>query len=119
MGFDCSTVKQEIARLGILPFPAFWAKSNRYGAPGPALLLHFIFSTIFIAATPLRNANGYVIFSTIYYYDRALLAGTLIFMLYLSRESVIDGQSRSRYRAALGPATGVIQVRGDEVDSTG
>lgn len=67
-------VKQEIARLGIIPFPAFFAKSTRYDTPGPALLLHFIFSTVFIIATPLSNANGYLIFSTIFYYDRTLVA---------------------------------------------
>ena len=67
-------VKQEIARLGILPFPAFFAKSTRYDTPGPALLLHFIFSTVFIIATPLSNANGYLVFSTIFYYDRTVVA---------------------------------------------
>ncbi len=67
-------VKQEIARLGIIPFPAYFAKSTRYNTPGPALLLHFIFSTVFIIATPLSNADGYLVFSTVFYYDRTIVA---------------------------------------------
>ena len=74
LSLSICAVKQEIARLGIIPFPAFFAKSTRYDTPGPALLLHFIFSTVFIIATPLSNANGYLVFSTVFYYDRTLVA---------------------------------------------
>lgn len=74
LSLNICVVKQEIARLGIIPFPAFFAKSTRYDTPGPALLLHFIFSTVFIIATPLSNANGYLVFSTVFYYDRTLVA---------------------------------------------
>ena len=68
-------VKQEIARGGILPFPAFWAKTTRLDTPGPALLLHWIFSTVVILSTPLNNANGYLVFSTLYNYARTVVGG--------------------------------------------
>ena len=74
LSLNICAVKQEIARLGIIPFPAFFAKSTRYDTPGPALLLHFIFSAVFIIATPLSNADGYLVFSTVFYYDRTLVA---------------------------------------------
>ena len=68
-------MKQEIARLGILPYPEFFAKSTHRGTPGPALLLHFVFSTVFIVAAPLSNANGYLVISTLFNYARTLVAG--------------------------------------------
>ena len=71
------TVKQEIARLRIIAFPAFIAKSTRDDTPGPVLLLYFLFSTIFIIATPLSNANGYLVFSTMFYYDRTFVGSKL------------------------------------------
>jgi hypothetical protein len=72
---DLSAVKQEIARLGILPFSEFWAKSTRYGTPGPALLLHWIFSTVLIIICPLDSPNGYLVISTLFSYCRTLVAG--------------------------------------------
>jgi Amino acid permease len=72
---DRFTVKQEIARLGLLPFPEFWAKSTRYGTPGPALLLHWIFSTVLIIICPLGSPNGYLIISTLFSYCRTLVGG--------------------------------------------
>ncbi|OXV09351.1 hypothetical protein Egran_02879 [Elaphomyces granulatus] len=66
-------VKQEIAREGVIPWPEFWTRSTHLGTPGPALLLHWIFSTIFIIATPLDDPNGYLIVSTLFNYSRTLL----------------------------------------------
>ncbi|KAF2266553.1 hypothetical protein CC78DRAFT_614924 [Lojkania enalia] len=63
--YTLARVKQEIGRMGILPFPEFWAKSTQGGAPGPALLLHWIFTSILIAATPLNDANGYYVMSVL------------------------------------------------------
>ena len=63
--------------MGILPWPAFWAKTTRLNAPGPALLLHWIFSTIVITATPLSNANGYLVSSTLFNYARTVIGGSL------------------------------------------
>jgi hypothetical protein len=67
-------VKQEIARMGILPYPEFWAGSTHRGTPGHALLLHFIFTSVVILAAPLSNANGFLVVSTLYPYARNYIA---------------------------------------------
>jgi len=61
--------------MGILPFPEFWAKSTRGGAPGPALLLHFFFTSLFVICTPLGNANGYLVISTLFTWTRTWVGG--------------------------------------------
>ncbi|KAF3025587.1 glycine hydroxymethyltransferase shm1 [Neopestalotiopsis sp. 37M] len=70
-------IKQEIARMGIIPFPEFWANTTRYNTPGPALLLHFIGTAIFILAAPLGDTNGFLVFSTIPNYARTVISGLL------------------------------------------
>jgi len=82
--YTLSRVKQEIGRMGILPLPEFWAKSTRTGAPGPALFLHFLFSSLFIAVTPLNSTNGYLIMSILSTWTRTWVAGTLIESLFLT-----------------------------------
>ena len=98
------------------------------------MLLHFIFSAIFIIATPLANANGYLVFSTIFYYDRTVVAsGSLLPTCWFpgSRQIVVlgiallaapylksfeyDGQKWSPKGSSLGlwylfPLTGVYIV---------
>lgn len=116
--YSAVRVKQEIARLGILPFPAYFAKSTRYDTPGPALLLHFIFSTVFIIATPLSNANGYLVFSTIFYYDRTIVAMVLGIALLAAphlKSFEYEGQKWSPKGSSLGlwylfPLTGIYIV---------
>lgn len=46
--FAVSRVKQEIAKLRILPFSKFWAKQSHYDTPVGALILHWIFTSIAI-----------------------------------------------------------------------
>jgi hypothetical protein len=63
--------------MGILPWPAFWAKTTRLNTPGPALLLDWIFSTIVIIATPLDNVKGYLVSSTVFNYARTVIVSSL------------------------------------------
>ncbi|KAK6530536.1 hypothetical protein TWF694_003877 [Orbilia ellipsospora] len=70
-------VKQEIARMGLIPMPEFWARSTRYDTPGPALFLHWLFSTIVIILTPLDDPNGYLIVSTLFNYSRTVIEGRI------------------------------------------
>ena len=65
---DSSTVKQEIGRLGILPYSEFWAKTTHHRTPAPALLLHWIFTVLFIIIAPLKLSNGFGVISTFYSY---------------------------------------------------
>ena len=61
-------VKQEIARNGLTPVPEFWSKTSHRRTPANALVLHWIFSVVCIAITPLNNADGFLIMSTFYSY---------------------------------------------------
>ncbi|KAK0708714.1 amino acid permease-domain-containing protein [Lasiosphaeris hirsuta] len=67
-------VLKEIARMGIIPLPEFWATTTRYNTPGPALLLHFLATGIFILATPLGDATGFLVFITLPNYARTVLS---------------------------------------------
>src|ERR1700753_1363504 len=68
-------VKQEIARMGILPFPEYFARSTADGIPGPALLLHFVLSAIVIVAVPASQTS--LVFSILYSFSRTWVSGML------------------------------------------
>jgi hypothetical protein len=73
-----NTVKQEIARMGIIPVSEFWASSTRRGTPGPALLLHFLATSIFVLAAPLDDPSGFLVISTLFVYARTWLSSKYI-----------------------------------------
>lgn len=52
----------------MLPGSEFWSKTTHRRTPGPALLLHWIFTVLLIGITPLDLANGYSVISTFYSY---------------------------------------------------
>jgi Amino acid permease len=70
------TVKQEIGRLGILPYSEFWAKTTHHRTPAPALLLHWIFTVLFIIIAPLKVSNGFGVISTFYSYLHTYISST-------------------------------------------
>lgn len=49
--YSDSRVKQEIAKLRILPFSQYWARDSPYDTPVGALTLHWIFTVIVIVAS--------------------------------------------------------------------
>lgn len=70
-----STVKQEIARVGIVPIPEFWSETSHRRTPAHALFLHWIFSVICIAVTPLGSPVGFYFMSVLYSYVHAYICG--------------------------------------------
>jgi len=66
-------VKQEIARMGLVPIPEFWSKTSHRRTPAHALFLHWIFSVICIVITPLSNPAGFLIMSTLYSYSHTYI----------------------------------------------
>ena len=60
--------------MGIIPFPEFWANVTRYNTPGPALLLHFLCTSVFILAAPLQDSKSFMVFSTIPNYARTIIS---------------------------------------------
>jgi hypothetical protein len=97
-------VKQEVARMGILPFPEYFAKSTADGIPGPALLMHFAISAILIVAVPSSQTS--LVFSILYPFARTWVAVLLgLGLLYAWRlESFRQGADYWRPRSfpALG-----------------
>ena len=51
VAYSYSRVKQEIAKMRILPFSKFWAMNSRYDTPVGALILHWIFTVLVIVAS--------------------------------------------------------------------
>ncbi len=93
---DGQAVKQEIARLGIIPYPEFWARTTRRGTPGPALLLTFVMTSIMIASSPLSDANGYLVISTLFTYARTwvgIFLGTGLLAAPWLKSFQVDGKS--------------------------
>ncbi|KAI5851983.1 amino acid/polyamine transporter I [Tricharina praecox] len=57
--YSVARVKQEIAKLRILPFSQFWARQSHYDTPSGGLLLHWLVCATFIVFTP-NNQNDEV-----------------------------------------------------------
>lgn len=103
-------VKQEIGRMGIIPFPEFWASSTRYDTPGPALLLHWIFSVLFVILTPLGDPNGYLVTSTMFNYSRTVIEIKGYWLLHRDGGSYLPLISRTRRCSSLRPSPRELQV---------
>ena len=73
--------------MGIIPLPEFWVKSAKYNTPGPALLLHFIFTAIFILAAPIGDVDGFLVWSTIPNYSRTVISSMTISSVWLMPEA--------------------------------
>ncbi|KAL9619190.1 MAG: hypothetical protein Q9160_006199 [Pyrenula sp. 1 TL-2023] len=67
-------VKQEIGRIGLLPYPEFWAKTSHHRVPAGALVLHWIFTVLFIIIAPLNLANGFSFITTFYSYAHTYIS---------------------------------------------
>lgn len=69
--YSVARVKQEIAKLRILPFSEFWARQSHYDTPSGALLLHWIVAAIFIVVTPNNhNDEAYNLVTDLFVYGQ-------------------------------------------------
>ncbi|KAL2138164.1 hypothetical protein VTI28DRAFT_7363 [Corynascus sepedonium] len=64
--FAMPRVKQELSKEGILPWSRFWASDWPFGSPSGAILLHWIFSTIFILGS--NTPDVYVFVTNVFIY---------------------------------------------------
>lgn len=69
--YSVARVKQEIAKLRILPFSEFWARQSHYDTPMGALVLHWIVAALFIVVTPNnRNDEVYNLVTDLFVYGQ-------------------------------------------------
>ena len=75
-GTERGPVKQEIARIGLVPVPELWSNTSHRRTPARALFLHWIFSVVCIIITPLNGPDGFLIMSTFYSYIHTWFSST-------------------------------------------
>ncbi|KAI5802656.1 amino acid permease-domain-containing protein, partial [Pyronema domesticum] len=69
--YSVARVKQEIAKLRILPFSEFWARQSHYDTPSGALFLHWIVAAIMIIVTPNnQNNEAYNLITDLFIYGQ-------------------------------------------------
>jgi amino acid transporter len=90
-------VKQEIAKLRILPFSQFWARQSHYDTPSGALLLHWIVAALFIIFTPNNhNDEVYNLVTDLFVYGQ-----TWMFILVSLAVFALRSQTSRAWKPAL------------------
>ena len=123
------TVKQEIAKEGILPFSLFFARSTTtpYAwlkqrlwpsesrileqSPATALLLHWFFAVILIAATSsISTARAYLVLVLLYAYTLVVIAGFFVAagVLYLRATKRKEWTDHLGFNPWGGPTAAII-----------
>ncbi|KAL8770393.1 MAG: hypothetical protein Q9209_003819 [Squamulea sp. 1 TL-2023] len=129
MTFTASRVKQEIAKEGILPFSLFFAQSKTtpYAwlkqrlwpsrsrileeSPSTALLLHWIFAVMFVAATSSTStAIAYLVLVLLYGYTLIVMVGFFVAtgVLYLRFTKRKEWTDNLGFRPWGGPTAAII-----------
>ncbi|KAL8717385.1 MAG: hypothetical protein Q9225_005366 [Loekoesia sp. 1 TL-2023] len=130
MTFTATKVKQEIAKEGVLPFSKFFAMSNitpfawmkgqarlpsssqeDERSPMPALLLHWVFTMLLIAATSsVAPSVAYQVLVSLYSYTIVALGGLLTAggLLYLHWVKGREWTDNVGFRPWGGPAAAVL-----------
>lgn len=88
--FHCSlSVKQEIAKEGILPFSRFWASDKPFRTPAAALLLHWVCGVVLIASPPAGDLYTFVVNLSSYQAGvlGTLIGGGLLYLQYRKSEN--------------------------------
>ncbi|KAL8997827.1 MAG: hypothetical protein Q9169_002999 [Polycauliona sp. 2 TL-2023] len=133
MTFTASRVKQEIAKEGILPFSLFFAKSTttpyawfkrRFWpsrskileqSPVTALLLHWVFSVILVAATASTStAIAYLVLVLLYCYTLVIIVGFFVAtgVLYLRYTKRREWTDNLGFKPWGGPTAAIIYSSG-------
>ncbi|CAI6334676.1 unnamed protein product [Periconia digitata] len=88
VSFAHARLNQEFAKEGLLPFSKFWASIKPFGAPAPALFLHWLITVIVLVAPPAGPAYNFI--TDLYTYPgawiNAFVAAGLIYLQYSKRE---------------------------------
>ncbi|KAL8786036.1 MAG: hypothetical protein Q9213_003019 [Squamulea squamosa] len=129
MTFTASRVKQEIAKEGILPFSLFFAQSTttpyawfkqRFWpsrsrileqSPSTALLLHWVFAVILVAATSSTSiAIAYLVLVLLYAYTLIVMVGFFVAtgVLYLRFAKRKEWTDNLGFRPWGGPTAAII-----------
>ncbi|KAL8856831.1 MAG: hypothetical protein Q9178_006548 [Gyalolechia marmorata] len=129
MTFTAARVKQEIAKEGILPFSLFFARSTTtpYAwlkqrlwpsqsrileqSPATALLLHWFFAVILVAATSsVSTAIAYLVLVLLYAYTIKVIAGFFVAagVLYLRATKRKEWTDNLGFKPWGGPTAAII-----------
>jgi hypothetical protein len=88
--FHCSlSVKQEIAKEGILPFSRFWASNKPFRTPAAALLLHWVCGIVLVVSPPAGDLFTFVVNLSSYQAGvlGTLIGGGLLYLQYRKSEN--------------------------------
>ncbi|KFY10415.1 hypothetical protein V491_07659 [Pseudogymnoascus sp. VKM F-3775] len=91
--YTSSKVKQQIARQCVIPFSKFFARDDvQFGSPIGALILHWIFSIIWISATP-NTSDGYGFVIGVFMYGQLIVGVCMGIATFFIRQTYeADGQ---------------------------
>jgi amino acid transporter len=88
VSFAHARLNQEFAKEGLLPYSKFWASIKPFGAPAPALFLHWLITVIVLVAPPAGPAYNFI--TDLYTYPGAWINGFvtagLIYLHYNKKE---------------------------------
>ncbi|KAJ8125947.1 hypothetical protein O1611_g7691 [Lasiodiplodia mahajangana] len=73
VSFAHARLNQEFGKEALLPFSSFWASIKPFGAPAPALFLHWIVTVIVLLAPPAGPAYNFIV--NLYTYPGAWING--------------------------------------------
>ncbi|KAJ7844938.1 high affinity methionine permease [Mycena olivaceomarginata] len=93
-----SRVIREIARQGILPYPAFWVSTRPFGTPLTPVLLKWILTVIVIIAPPAGDAFSFLV-DLQSYPGNVFSFATAIAVFVLRRRRLRENQPDHEYHA--------------------
>ncbi|RPA93891.1 amino acid transporter [Choiromyces venosus 120613-1] len=98
--FANSRVNQELGKEGVLPWSRFWASDKPFGTPGAALLLHWVFSVIFISVPSSDDTYNFLvwIFASSENWVSLFIGAGLLYLQFSPSQSEVWAAERTDYR---------------------